>query len=464
MSGEASSPGRAPAARQPDPVLRRQPHLDRGRHRRRVQRGRAQALRGLRLAHPARRLRRGRRRARGGDRRRQGESPTSRRSSRCAPSSAGRRRPSRTPARPTGSALGEDEIRATKEILGFDPDVHFDVDADVLAHARQVVERGRDAHGEWQTEFEAWAAANPERAGAARPDGRRGSCPTAGPTRCRSSRPRRTARPTRCPPAPRRARCSTALADVLPELWGGSADLAESNNTTMEGEPSFIPAEHQTKTWTRRPVRPHAALRHPRARDGRDHERHHAARRHPRLRRHVPGVQRLHAPAGAAGRADEAAGRSTCGRTTRSASAGTARPTSRSSTSPRCARSPASTSCARRTRTRPRCAGSATLEHTDRPGRPGAVAGRTCRCSTRPKVGRRRRRAATSSRRRSTGLPAGDPDRHRLGGLARAGGPRAARGRGHADPGRLDAVRGVVPRAAAVLPAAPCCRPTSGPG
>ena len=56
-----------------------------------------------------------------------------------------------------------------------------------------------------------------------------------------------------------------------------------------------------------RPVRPHPALRHPRARDGRDHQRHHAARRHPRLRRHVPGVQRLHAPAGAAGRADAAA-------------------------------------------------------------------------------------------------------------------------------------------------------------
>src|SRR6478735_2392398 len=63
-----------------------------------------------------------------------------------------------------GSALGEDEIRKTKEILGFPPDVHFNVAADVLEHARQVVQRGRDAHTQWQTEFEVWAAENPERA------------------------------------------------------------------------------------------------------------------------------------------------------------------------------------------------------------------------------------------------------------------------------------------------------------
>ena len=69
-----------------------------------------------------------------------------------------------------GSALGEDEVRATKEILGFDPDVHFAVDADVLAHARKVVDRGRAAHAEWQTRFDAWAAANPERAALLRPD------------------------------------------------------------------------------------------------------------------------------------------------------------------------------------------------------------------------------------------------------------------------------------------------------
>ena len=58
----------------------------------------------------------------------------------------------------------------------------------------------------------------------------------------------------------------TAIAPELPELWGGSADLAESNNTTPKGQPSFIPAELSTKDFSRRPVRPGAALRHPRAR------------------------------------------------------------------------------------------------------------------------------------------------------------------------------------------------------
>ena len=62
-----------------------------------------------------------------------------------------------------GSALGEDEVRATKEILGFDPDVHFAVDPEVLAHAREVVGRGRAAHAEWQPSFDAWRAAQPRR-------------------------------------------------------------------------------------------------------------------------------------------------------------------------------------------------------------------------------------------------------------------------------------------------------------
>src|SRR4051794_7066867 len=63
-----------------------------------------------------------------------------------------------------GSALGEDEVRATKEVLGFDPAQTFEVDADVLTHARSVVERGRREHAEWQGRFDAWAQANPERA------------------------------------------------------------------------------------------------------------------------------------------------------------------------------------------------------------------------------------------------------------------------------------------------------------
>ena len=73
----------------------------------------------------------------------------------------------------------------------------------------------------------------------------------------------------------------TALAPVLPELWGGSADLAESNLTTMKGEPSFLPANRQSDDVAGQPLRADAALRHPRARHGRDPERHRAVRPHP---------------------------------------------------------------------------------------------------------------------------------------------------------------------------------------
>jgi transketolase len=142
-----------------------------------------------------------------------------------------------------GSALGEDEVRATKEVLGFDPDVHFPVDDEMLTHVRQVADRGRALHVEWQPRFDEWAQANPERKALfdrmlsrTLPGGWADAVPTF---------------PTDKPLATRAAtgKVLTALAPVLPELWGGSADLAESNNTTMVGEPSFIPSEHQTKEW-----------------------------------------------------------------------------------------------------------------------------------------------------------------------------------------------------------------------
>ena len=147
-----------------------------------------------------------------------------------------------------GAALGEDEIRKTKQILGFDPDVHFAVGDDVLAHARQVVERGREAHAEWQQQYDAWAAGNPDGAALAErlrerrlPDGWTSALPSF-PTE-------KDGKPNSVSTRSASGKVLTALAPVLPELWGGSADLAESNNTTMEGEPSFIPAEHQTKEW-----------------------------------------------------------------------------------------------------------------------------------------------------------------------------------------------------------------------
>ena len=148
-----------------------------------------------------------------------------------------------------GSALGEEEIRRTKEIMGYDPDVHFGVDDEVLGHARKVVERGQAAHAEWLTRFDAWSAANPEPAALLRRMSTR-SLPDGWASNVPSFPAEKDGKPNSVSTRSASGKILTALADVLPELWGGSADLAESNNTTMEGEPSFIPAEHQTKVWT----------------------------------------------------------------------------------------------------------------------------------------------------------------------------------------------------------------------
>jgi transketolase len=148
-----------------------------------------------------------------------------------------------------GSALGEDEVRATKEILGFDPNVHFAVDDEVLAHTRQAIERGREYKAEWQPAFDAWAAANPAQKALfdrmstrTLPDGWHEAIPT--------FPAEKDGKPNSISTRAASGKILGALADSLPELWGGSADLAESNNTTMEGQPSFIPADRQTKEWS----------------------------------------------------------------------------------------------------------------------------------------------------------------------------------------------------------------------
>ncbi|MFF3015611.1 transketolase [Streptomyces sp. NPDC057939] len=143
-----------------------------------------------------------------------------------------------------GSALGEDEIAATKQLLGFDPAAHFIVEDEVLARTRQAAERGRAAHAEWDESFTSWRNAQPERAalldrlqGQRLPEGWTDVLPTF-PADAKGMATRAAS-----------GAVLTALAPVLPELWGGSADLAGSNNTTMDGEPSFIPADRQTKDW-----------------------------------------------------------------------------------------------------------------------------------------------------------------------------------------------------------------------
>ena len=144
-----------------------------------------------------------------------------------------------------GSALGADEVAATKKIMGLDPTRTFDMPAEVLAHAREVVDRGRTLHADWQPGFDRWADQNPdgralhERLTLGRlPDGWQSALPTFAAD-AKGIATRKAS-----------GDVLSAIAPLLPELWGGSADLAESNNTTPKGEPSFLPADHQTKEWS----------------------------------------------------------------------------------------------------------------------------------------------------------------------------------------------------------------------
>ena len=146
-----------------------------------------------------------------------------------------------------GSALGTDELAATKKVLGFDPERSFVVDDDVIAHTRGLVERGAAAHAAWQADFDAWAAANPERKtlldrleAHELPADIASVLPTFAPGKDVSTRAASGA-------------VLGALGAALPELWGGSADLAESNLTTIKGGASFIPSEHSTHEWTGNP-------------------------------------------------------------------------------------------------------------------------------------------------------------------------------------------------------------------
>jgi transketolase len=144
-----------------------------------------------------------------------------------------------------GSALGEEEVAATKKIMGFDPEQTFEVPPDVIEHTRSALERGKDAEAQWQQAFDAWAGANPERK--ALFDRMRTRSLPAGWDEALPSFPA-----DEKGVATRKAsgEVLSAIAPELPELWGGSADLAESNNTTPKGQPSFIPAELSTKDFS----------------------------------------------------------------------------------------------------------------------------------------------------------------------------------------------------------------------
>jgi transketolase len=146
-----------------------------------------------------------------------------------------------------GSALGADEVAAVKRVLGFDPEKSFDVDPEVLAHTREAIDRGKALHAEWDEKFDAWAAANPERKtlldrvlSGDVPEGLEAALPTFEAGKDVSTRAAS-------------GKVINAVAAVMPELWGGSADLAESNLTTIEGGGSFVPEKWSTHEWTGNP-------------------------------------------------------------------------------------------------------------------------------------------------------------------------------------------------------------------
>ncbi|MEU4145704.1 transketolase [Streptomyces parvulus] len=134
-----------------------------------------------------------------------------------------------------GSALGADEVAATKRLLGFDPDRSFEVADEVLAHTRAALDRGAEAHAAWDKRIAAWRGDRPERAAlfdrvvAGRlPEGWEDTLPVFETGRSLATRAASGA-------------VLQALGPVLPELWGGSADLAGSNNTTIDKGSSFLP-------------------------------------------------------------------------------------------------------------------------------------------------------------------------------------------------------------------------------
>lgn len=143
-----------------------------------------------------------------------------------------------------GSALGADEVAAVKKVLGFDPEKNFEVRDDVIAHTRALVDRGREAHEKWQVEFDAWAQREPERK-ALLDRLLAGELPEGWDADLPYWEPGSKAVATRAASG----EVLSALGPTLPELWGGSADLAGSNNTTIKGAKSFGPPSISTEDW-----------------------------------------------------------------------------------------------------------------------------------------------------------------------------------------------------------------------
>ena len=143
-----------------------------------------------------------------------------------------------------GSKLGAEELAGLKLALDFDPEQHFVVEPEVIAHTREALTRGAQTRAEWQADFDAWAAANPERKALfdrieaqELPAEAAAALPVFTPGESVATRSAS-------------GKVLAALGPIMPELWGGSADLAGSNNTTIPNAASFVPVNHSTSSWS----------------------------------------------------------------------------------------------------------------------------------------------------------------------------------------------------------------------
>jgi transketolase len=143
-----------------------------------------------------------------------------------------------------GSALGAEEIAATKIALGLDPDKSFDVPESVLKHSRKVLERGAALKVQWDNELATWAKLNPEKSELLKrlqsrqlPKNWEQAIPIFESGKDLATRAAS-------------GKVINAIAGVLPEFWGGSSDLAGSNNTSINGGGSFLPATSKMKDAT----------------------------------------------------------------------------------------------------------------------------------------------------------------------------------------------------------------------
>ena len=143
-----------------------------------------------------------------------------------------------------GSALGAEELAGLKTALGFDPEKTFDVAPEVIAHTRGYQAYADQVRAGWEAQFDAWASENADKKDLLDRI-----------QRGETSAELEAALPvfeggTEVSTRASSGKVINAIAKVMPELWGGSADLAESNNTTIEGAKSFVPAEWSTHEWT----------------------------------------------------------------------------------------------------------------------------------------------------------------------------------------------------------------------